>query len=743
VDKVLELIAKASPPFNALVDTGALITGYSNFEVAKQLLDRGLTWCDGVIFLDDDDRQQVLVRATGRVVSADQCGVSLEKRFAFYDQIHTTGMDIKHVVNATAVITLGKDMVFRDYVQGAYRMRGIGQGQKIHIFIIPEVRELIHRELRDCLFKCPPAQPDHARSRPTNPDGGEGPEGEPLEVKEFDHVLENVVAWLIVNSLRSEQTQWTMLCMQNIGNLYRKNAFKCLTKYMHCFIESSVSASVAKQMIEDANDTHTGFGAVNNTLSIVPVQYEVTPSKVVKALSEDSFVASLDKRQSLDMFNESIDFALDSGVPDPVPFGDRLKAMLEANEGFLLPQQHEVGNKLLQDVGQFATQEGGSANRLDTEQEREQEQEQEKEVEARRDQQIEVEKFVDREYSRQEEVQRPWPFSMLAKHIPSGSGSLNQDDEHPFYKLKDFKLRHQEPLEFDDSLYISSNYFNPNWMGLRRVKNVVMVLEFAPTTDPKDFRLKTAEEYSSSLSLTAEQEFALKKAHDLLSFHAISEGFSGVMNRRDIKNAVVALTDINEPSELLIDSIISRFCKPSDTGGSRSEKPGMDLVQFKSLLMSGMLHPVHKGRYWVALSLAEAETIRRILHLRNRGDNQAIISNASTELALRHSPICGSGSKTGDGGVIFDASWGWQTNAGHVADVSKNSLVVGGVGDTGATMYEAAVAHNSFRFFDCDMHFSEPALNILVRVLRSRYDGYMKFYCDVSESVNIPSVQHW
>jgi hypothetical protein len=118
-------------------------------------------------------------------------------------------------------------------------------------------------------------------------------------------------------------------------------------------------------------------------------------------------------------------------------------------------------------VGQFDMIEG-SANRLDTEQEREQEQEQEKEVEARRDQQIEVEKFVDREYSRQEEVQRPWPFSMLSKDIASST-------EHPFYKLKDFKLRHQEPLEFMDGLYLSSNYFNPNWTGLRRVKNVIMV----------------------------------------------------------------------------------------------------------------------------------------------------------------------------------------------------------------------------------------------------------------------------
>lgn len=32
---------------------------YSNREVAQQLLDRGLSWCEGVVFLDDDDKQQV------------------------------------------------------------------------------------------------------------------------------------------------------------------------------------------------------------------------------------------------------------------------------------------------------------------------------------------------------------------------------------------------------------------------------------------------------------------------------------------------------------------------------------------------------------------------------------------------------------------------------------------------------------------------------------------------------------
>ena len=61
VEQLLELIAKAeNQRYHALIDTGALITGYSNEEVAKQLLERGLKWAEGVVFLDDDDKQQVI-----------------------------------------------------------------------------------------------------------------------------------------------------------------------------------------------------------------------------------------------------------------------------------------------------------------------------------------------------------------------------------------------------------------------------------------------------------------------------------------------------------------------------------------------------------------------------------------------------------------------------------------------------------------------------------------------------------
>ncbi len=74
-------------------------------------------------------------------------------------------------------------------------MRGIGQGQKVHIYITPEVAKILQRELTGVIFK-------------------------PITGK-TDHVLEDVVATLTINSLKSEQMQWTMLCVQNIGNLYR------------------------------------------------------------------------------------------------------------------------------------------------------------------------------------------------------------------------------------------------------------------------------------------------------------------------------------------------------------------------------------------------------------------------------------------------------------------------------------------------------------------------------------------
>ena len=59
----------------------------------------------------------------------------------FFDRPAVRGRG-RHAValHRARAVTIGKDMVFRDYAQGAFRMRGIGKGQKIHLYLIPEPR---------------------------------------------------------------------------------------------------------------------------------------------------------------------------------------------------------------------------------------------------------------------------------------------------------------------------------------------------------------------------------------------------------------------------------------------------------------------------------------------------------------------------------------------------------------------------------------------------------------------------
>ena len=191
---ILEDIAKADPPYHALIDTGAYITNMDNNEVAAYLLKLLPEWYEGVVFLDKQDNKMVMSR-TGRIVPFSQCGITEQRRFTFYDQIHTTGMDIKQAPTAKAVVTIGKDMTFRDYAQGAYRMRGIGKGQTVRLFIISEVQSRINTELAT-----------HASGRP-----------------ELD-----VPAWLLLNSMRLENLQAVKLGEQELQNTWRKHALKAL-----------------------------------------------------------------------------------------------------------------------------------------------------------------------------------------------------------------------------------------------------------------------------------------------------------------------------------------------------------------------------------------------------------------------------------------------------------------------------------------------------------------------------------
>ena len=116
VDSLLRNIAargKGGREYTALIDTGALITGYTNEQVARKLLEYGLVGLDACVFIGGDDRRMVVDRSLNAApVPLDRSGIKIEKRFTFYDQVHTTGMDIKQALDACAVVTLGKDMTY-------------------------------------------------------------------------------------------------------------------------------------------------------------------------------------------------------------------------------------------------------------------------------------------------------------------------------------------------------------------------------------------------------------------------------------------------------------------------------------------------------------------------------------------------------------------------------------------------------------------------------------------------------
>eukprot|EP00439_Symbiodinium_sp_Y106_P026944 s858_g3.t1 len=145
-----------------------------------------------------------------------QCGLVPDQRFSFYDHVHTTGMDVKQPLLCTAALTLSKDMTLRDYAQGAYRMRGIGRGQRIDLLVTPEVSALMNKSLSRVAQLS-----EEARSRSL---------ADLKKKKEAwaQLVLVDVITWLVVNGLAAEASKRQLLHQQDLRNLWRSAACSVL-----------------------------------------------------------------------------------------------------------------------------------------------------------------------------------------------------------------------------------------------------------------------------------------------------------------------------------------------------------------------------------------------------------------------------------------------------------------------------------------------------------------------------------
>jgi len=634
VRQLLSSVANSNA--HALIDTGALITGFTNYDVAKYLLEHGLHGLDGCVFLDRQDRQMILLRSSWTVLPLAQCGIDPSKRFTFYDQVHTTGMDIKQALNAVAVVTLGKDMTFRDYAQGAFRMRGIGKGQTIHLFIISEVKRLIDAEV--------PAKDSSSSS-----------------------LISSVAAWLTCNSMRSERLQFMQLQHQNLSNVWRKKAFDLLL--------------------------------LETTRPLGGVESNDDPRRFWR-FQEIHSPEMLHLRRCIQSFRQPIDFAVQADITHARTFKLMLKEELEHNKDLL--DGDDAAMAQVRKVEALAS--GSMENSTELQQrtlnqemvnEQEQEQEQKKTVEQEEQSQV--------RFSREDEMERSWKVFELAKHAQpstqsaSASSSFSSDssfslhtpatvrESHPFYPWNEFSVRgvNERDIDLPSHIMLSSNFFRKEWaaMGQRRLKNITVVLEWMPKT-----RTATASSSSSSSTamsdvpsplsaiassplLTPAQESALKTA-----FKMFDHDNDGTITLDQLKQMMREVGE--ETSEEDVAAI-----------GDKSSG-ALTFDDFKQFIMnrSASRTEMRESRYFVTVSLKEAESLRRLIHMEH--------------------PILTPSATSGEAHVAM----GLRLLNGSLLDFSPTYKA----GSSG----QQSLALQTLRFIDCQCFFNDYQLSLLLKALQ-------------------------
>lgn len=157
---------------------------------------------------------------------------------------------------------------------------------------------------------------------------------------------------------------------------------------------------------------------------------------------------------------------------------------------------------------------------------------------------------------------------------------------------------------------------------------------------------------------------------DTLIFQ-ITQG-NGKLDKESLTLALrtYALRNVDDAT---VQSILDRF------GASNA----VDLEQFKAFVADGELAQEEQSRYFVAISLSEAESIRRVLHLRIK---TALIEGVDTSIALRCLPAQN---------TIFDASDKFNE----------------------ASVYNLGSATACMKFINCEMYFNKSELNQLLTAI--------------------------
>lgn len=145
---------KSTEFVRAIIDQGAHCKNISNENMAKNIRDFYITVntkITHILYFNDSNiltalpmdsnLQAIVLNSTDPQIIYDTIHATPEQCLTYYDQVHSTGVDIKQFKKAQALVTVGKNTILRDLLQSTMRMRELAAEQTMHI-VIP--KELSH-----------------------------------------------------------------------------------------------------------------------------------------------------------------------------------------------------------------------------------------------------------------------------------------------------------------------------------------------------------------------------------------------------------------------------------------------------------------------------------------------------------------------------------------------------------------------------------------------------------------------
>ena len=287
-----------------------------------------------------------------------------------------------------------------------------------------------------------------------------------------------------------------------------------------------------------------------------------------------------------------------------------------------------------------------------------------------------------KKYSRDGENPYSWPIKSLAvtrrNDDPNFSKRASEAAEKGeaevvswekfFYPAADFSVKNYvfgKPvsLEFPDYLHVSNNYYDKKWnmKTHRRLKNVNVTMDFFPSESAM------REIAAVGKAFTAEQEQVLKRA-----FVGADGSQSGKISVEELKEVLRAV-DVDVEGE---DG--DKFFEQIPDIQSRS----ITFDELKHYLTQRMFYRVQAGRYYVILSLFEAECLRAVMHQQS---SLPLIPGKDAAVAIRTEK------------TILDATFGYKPAQG----------------------FQDATAQACFRFIDSQVNYQPRELTLLLRSLQN------------------------